>query len=237
MRKTRNTAIAGRAPRVHRAWWVVAIAGLAIISAGAFSTMPGLLVGPLHHEFDWSRGSIGFAVWVNMAAGGLVAPFAAAMMDRFGIRRVAAGALTIIAGGAALTAVMNQSWQLTLYWGVLIGLGCGLVDEEPFAATVANRWFSERRGLVTGILTAASVLGQFALLPMFSAIIDRSEWRAAVVTVALVALAPRRTGSCGCTSRPPHTTWHAGHGGGAAGHDRDLQRRRHDRLGLAHRPL
>jgi hypothetical protein len=52
---------------VHRAWWIAVIAALAIIAAGVFSTIPGLLVEPLHREFDWSRGSIGFAVWINMA--------------------------------------------------------------------------------------------------------------------------------------------------------------------------
>ncbi|TXS32721.1 MFS transporter, partial [Streptomyces sp. gb1(2016)] len=72
----------------HRAWWVAAAALLAIVVAGAFSTLPGLLTGPLHQEFGWSRGSIGLSASVNMVLYGLTAPFAAALMDRFGIRRV-----------------------------------------------------------------------------------------------------------------------------------------------------
>lgn len=165
-----------REPRVHRAWWVAAVAALAIIAAGAFSTMPGLLVDPLHEEFGWSHGEISFAVWVNMALNGLTAPFAAALMDRFGLRRVVAGALAVIAAGAALTTVMTEPWQLTLYWGVLVGLGCGSMA-MAFAATVTNRWFVKRRGLVTGLLTAASVFGQFVFLPVLSWIVDHYHWR------------------------------------------------------------
>ncbi|WP_190143836.1 MFS transporter [Streptomyces glebosus] len=174
-------------PRVHRAWWVAAVAAPAIVAAGAFSTMPGLIVDPLHEEFGWSHGEISFAVWVNMALNGLIAPFAAALMDRFGLRRVVAGALAVIAAGAALTTVMTEPWQLTLYWGVLVGLGCGSMA-TAFAATVTNRWFVKRRGLVTGLLTAASVFGQFVFLPALSWIIDHHHWRAGTVTVGLTAL-------------------------------------------------
>ncbi|NEE46053.1 MFS transporter, partial [Streptomyces sp. SID8455] len=71
---------------VHRAWWVAGAAALAIVVAGAFSTMPGILQGPLQQEFHWSRGTIGVASALNMVLYGLTAPFAAALMDRFGIR-------------------------------------------------------------------------------------------------------------------------------------------------------
>ncbi len=96
---------------------------------------------------------------------GLTAPFAAALMDRFGLRRIVGGALMVLALGAALTTTMTQVWQFTLYWGVLTGLGTGSLA-LTFAATVTNRWFVHRRGLVVGLLSSASVLGQFLLLPV-----------------------------------------------------------------------
>ncbi|WP_241984081.1 MFS transporter [Cryobacterium luteum] len=166
---------------------VAGISCLAIIAAGTFTTMSGLLVDPLHNEFDWSRGTIGIAVSVNMVLYGLAAPFAAALMDKVGIRRVIAGALLIITAGSALTTVMTASWQFVLFWGFLVGLGCGSVT-MVFAATVANRWFVKRRGLVTGLLTAASVFGQFVFLPVLSSIVDQHQWRAAIMTIALTAL-------------------------------------------------
>ncbi|NUR66481.1 MAG: MFS transporter, partial [Streptomyces sp.] len=147
-----------RKPRIHRAWFVAAVTFVTIIGAAAFRSLPGLLIDPLHQDFGWSRGTISAAVSINLALYGLTAPFAAALMDRFGIRRVVAVALTVIAVGSGLTVWMTAAWQLMLCWGLLVGLGSGSMA-LAFAATVTNRWFTERRGLVTGILTAASASG------------------------------------------------------------------------------
>lgn len=174
--------------RLHRAWFVAAVTFVTIIGAAAFRSLPGLLIDPLHDEFGWSRGTIGAAVSVNLALYGLTAPFAAALMDRFGIRKVVAVALTVIAAGAGLTVFMDSAWQLMLCWGLLVGLGSGSMA-LAFAATVTNRWFTERRGLVTGILTAASASGQLIFLPLLSWLVEHHGWRPAAVTVALAALA------------------------------------------------
>ncbi|WP_251070692.1 MFS transporter [Streptomyces sp. ISL-96] len=191
MVQIRVTESPGKRPpvrtRVHRAWLVVGVAALAIVAAGAFTTMAGLLVGPLHREFGWSRSTIGSGASVNMVLYGLTAPFAAALMDRFGMRRVVGGALAAVATGALFTTVMTEPWQFALAWGVLVGTGCGSMA-MAFAATVTDRWFVRRRGLVTGALTAAGVFGQFAFLPLLSWIVDRYEWRAGAVTLVVAAL-------------------------------------------------
>ncbi|SCE45176.1 Sugar phosphate permease [Streptomyces sp. DvalAA-14] len=177
-----------RRPPVHRAWVVAGVTFVTIVGAAAFASLPGLLIDPLHTEFGWSRAMIGFAVSINLALYGLTAPFAAAMMDRFGIRRVVACALLTIALGSALTVHMTQSWQLVLCWGVLVGLGSGSMA-LAFAATVTNRWFVARRGLVTGILTAGGAAGQLVFLPLLSWITEHHGWRPAAVTVAVAAVA------------------------------------------------
>src|SRR4051812_12861160 len=131
----------------NRKWTVTAGAALAIVVAGAFSTLAGLLVGPLHDELGWSRSAVGAGSLVNMVVYGATAPFAAALMDRIGMRRVAAGALGLVGGGALLATTMTAPWQFVLYWGVLVGLGTG-ATATTFAATVTERWFVARRGLV-----------------------------------------------------------------------------------------
>ncbi|MGW4161482.1 MFS transporter [Streptomyces sp. NPDC004788] len=183
-----RTSAPPRIPRVHRAWFVAAVTFVTIIGAAAFASLPGLLIEPLHGEFHWSRGTIGLAVSVNLALYGLTAPFAAALMDRFGIRRVVAVALSVISLGSLLTVWMTAAWQLVLYWGLLVGLGSGSMA-LAFAATVTNRWFFARRGLVTGILTAAGASGQLVFLPLLSWLVEHHGWRPAAVTVALAAAA------------------------------------------------
>ncbi|WP_103514686.1 MFS transporter [Streptomyces sp. SM10] len=172
----------------HRAWWVAGAALLAVVVAGAFSTLPGLLTGPLHEEFGWSRGSIGLAASVNMVLYGLTAPFAAAFMDRFGMGRVVVVALLVVASGAALTTVMATAWQFTLYWGLLVGLGTGSMA-TAFGATVTQRWFVRRRGLVTGIIASGSVFGQMVFLPALSWVVDHHGWRPSLVSLVLAACA------------------------------------------------
>ncbi|MET8714264.1 MFS transporter [Streptomyces sp. NPDC004735] len=174
-------------PLIHRAWIVAAVTFVTIIGGAAFNSLPGLLIDPLHSWFGWSRGEIGLAVSLDMALYGLTAPFAAALMDRFGIRRVVVVALAAVATGALASVWMTASWQLMLYWGLLVGLGTGSMA-MAFSATVTNRWFVARRGLVTGILTAAGASGQLVFLPLCAWIVDRHGWQPASVTVALAAL-------------------------------------------------
>ncbi|WP_036553507.1 MFS transporter [Nocardiopsis sp. CNT312] len=185
---TRETASQHRPTPVlfHRAWAIALIACLTIVAAAAFAAMPGILIDPLHTEYQWSRGSISVAASVNMILYGVIAPFAAALMDRFGIRRIALVALSTIVAGALLTTVMTEVWQLTLYWGVLIGAGTGSLS-MTFAATIAGHWFVKRRGLVIGALTGSSAFGQLVFLPALAWIVDHQGWRPALVTLSLTA--------------------------------------------------
>lgn len=177
-----------KASRVHPAWPVAAVAFLALIGAAGFRAAPGALMVPLHDEFGWSTSVMSLAVSINLVLFGLTAPFAAALMDQLGVRRVVAGALTLVAAGAGGSVFMTASWQLLLCWGVLIGLGTGSMA-LVFAATIANRWFEQRRGLVMGVLTAGSATGQLIFLPIVASLADGAGWRAASLVVAGAALA------------------------------------------------
>jgi MFS family permease len=180
----RDTA---RRPRVHWAWVVAAVSFVAILGAAGFRSVPGVMMNPLHHEFGWSHGTVGLAMSVNMTLFGLTAPFAAALMDRLGVRPVLSAALVLIATGSALSVFMTASWQLVLLWGVLVGVGTGAIS-MGFVATVSTRWFEQRRGLVTGVLTAASATGQLIFLPVVAEVTTRHGWRWASLIVAAAAL-------------------------------------------------
>jgi MFS family permease len=173
--------------RIHPAWLVAAVAFVALLGAAGFRAAPGVLMVPLQDEFGWSRGTLSLAVGVNLVLFGLTAPFAAALMERFGIRTVTTCALLLIATGSGLTVFVSASWQLVLTWGVLVGLGTGSMA-LVFAATVAQRWFVRHRGLVTGILTAGSATGQLVFLPVVAVVASHAGWRAASLVIAAAAL-------------------------------------------------
>ena len=174
--------------QLHPAWIVAAVAFLALVGAAGFRAAPGVLMVPLQNEFGWSTTVLSAAVSINLVLFGLTAPFAAALMERFGIRAVTSVALVLIGAGSALTVLVNQSWQILLTWGLLIGLGTGSMA-LVFAATIANTWFSKSRGLVIGILTAGSAAGQLVFLPFIAMLAQDPGWRQASLLIAAGALA------------------------------------------------
>lgn len=176
-----------RPRRWHPALTVLVVSFLALIAAAGFRAAPGPLLPALQAEFGWSTAAISAAISLNLLLYGLTAPFATALMDRFGVRIVTTCALGLIAAGSALTVFVTASWQLLLTWGLLIGLGTGCMA-LAFAATISQRWFVRHRGLAMGVLTAGGAAGQLLFLPVVAEIATRTGWRTASLVIAAAAL-------------------------------------------------
>jgi predicted MFS family arabinose efflux permease len=178
-------------PRVHYAFVVAAAIFVVLIVAAGVRATPSILIVPLEREFGWSRSVLSSAVSINLLLYGLVGPFAAAVMARFGIRRTILASLLLIATGVALTPFMTASWQLVLLWGVLVGLGSGNTA-MVLGATVVQRWFVKNRGTAMGLLTASAATGQMIFLPLEARLAETRGWRSVsfVVAGALVLLIP-----------------------------------------------
>ena len=169
--------------RIHPAWFAAAVTFLTLVATAGFRSAPSVLVVPLEEAFSWSRDDISLAVAINILLFGLTAPFAAALMERFGIRRVVMTALTTVGIGAFSTIFMTKPWHLIGLWGVVVGIGTGSMA-LVFAATIANRWFVAKRGLVVGILTAATATGQLIFLPGLSSLATNVGWKSVSITVS-----------------------------------------------------
>lgn len=175
-------------PRVHYAWIVAGVTFVVLLVTAGVRATPGVLMVPLESEFGWSRTVISAAVAVNIALFGLIGPFAASVMDRWGLRRVMLCAIALLAVSVALTTFMSSAWQLMLLWGILVGAGTG-VTSMVLAAIVATRWFDERRGVVLGALSAANATGQLVFLPLLASLVEQRGWRTAALVVAGSAMA------------------------------------------------
>ena len=171
---------------LHYAWIVAAVTFLVLLVTAGIRATPGVLMVPLETEFGWSRAAISGAVAINIALFGLIGPFAASVIDRWGLRRVVLAAVALLCASVVLTTLMRAQWQLTLLWGILVGTGTG-VTSMVLAAIVANRWFDERRGLVMGMLSAANATGQLVFLPLLASLVEQRGWRAAALAVASAA--------------------------------------------------
>jgi sugar phosphate permease len=174
--------------KIHYGWIVVGVTCLALLTGAGVRSTPGILMVPLEEEFHWSRATIALAVSVNLILYGCIGPFAAAVMEKFGVRRSVVCALALVAAGVASTVLMREPWQLILMWGLLVGVGVGFLA-TVLAATVAARWFTARRGLVIGILSGGAATGQLLFLPVMANITAAYGWRTTVLAIAAVAFA------------------------------------------------
>ncbi|PWC83707.1 MFS transporter [Azospirillum sp. TSH100] len=174
---------------IHYAWIVVAVTFLSmLVSAGAVGA-PGVLLLPLQREFGWDTADISTAMAIRLLLFGLMGPFAAAMINRFGVRRMVLSSLTLVGGGLLASLAMREVWQLILLWGFVVGFGTGLTA-MVLGATIATRWFVARRGLVIGLLTASSATGQLVFMPLLSMLTEAYGWRTAIALLCgLIAVA------------------------------------------------
>ncbi len=172
-----STVLARR--NIHYGWVMIAVTFLtALVSAGAVGA-PGVFILPLQKEFGWTTAQISSALSIRLLLFGLMAPFAAALLNRYGLRNVTLTALLIVVSALVVSLGMTEVWQLMLLWGVVVGFGTGLTA-LVLGATVAARWFNVRRGLAVGILTASSATGQLVFLPLLAALTDSYGWRSAL---------------------------------------------------------
>jgi sugar phosphate permease len=172
--------------RLHYAWIIAAVTFLVLLITAGVRATPGVLMVPLESEFGWSRSVISAAVAINIALFGLIGPFAASVIDKWGLRRTVAAAIALLSASVAISTQMHSQWQLMLLWGVLVGTGTG-VTSMVLAAIVATRWFEARRGLVLGALSAANATGQLVFLPLLASVTEQRGWRSATLLVSAAA--------------------------------------------------
>ena len=173
--------------RIHPAWYAFGVTFLTLAASAGYRSAPSVLIIPLQDAFGWSRSTIAAAISINTLLFGLTAPFAAALMERFTVRKVVMSALTTVGIGSISTIFITRPWHLMLLWGVVVGIGTGSMA-LVFAANIANRWFIAKKGLVIGILTAASATGQLIFLPSLSTLAINHGWKSVGLTVGLASL-------------------------------------------------
>lgn len=169
---------------IHYAWVVAFVTFLAaLVAAGAVGSV-GVMLIPLQMEFGWTQAEISSALGIRLALLGLVAPFAAALFMRFGLRPVIIASLALIALGTGVSIYMKELWQLVALWGVVVGIAAGLTA-LVMSATVSTRWFEARRGLVIGLLSSATAMGQLVFLPFMAWLVKAEGWRTATLALCI----------------------------------------------------
>ena len=172
---------------IHYAWVIVAAIFFSTLVMSAAVGLPGAFVVPLAREYGWDAAQISSALAIRFLLFGLMAPFAAALIDRYGVRRIVVLAQGLVLVGLVSVLFVDSVWQLAIGWGLLIGVGTGMTA-LVLGALLTTRWFATRRGLVMGILSAAMATGQLVFLPLVAWLIDAAGWRVALAPVAMAIM-------------------------------------------------
>lgn len=170
------------------AFVVVGIIFLCLLVAAGLRSAPAVMMLPLENSFGWRRDVISLAAGVGILLYGLTGPFAAALMERVGLRRTLLASLMVMSGSTALSLLMTKPWHLFITWGVFSGIGSGAVA-SVLGATIVNRWFKTNRGLVMGLMSASSASGMLVFLPMIAALAQSGGWQPVVIAVAIATAA------------------------------------------------
>ncbi|MCC6615176.1 MAG: MFS transporter [Anaerolineae bacterium] len=168
----------------HYAWIVVVVTFFVLLFAAGIRTIPSVIIKPLEAEFGWDRTSLSFGVAISLFAFGLGGPIAGTLVDRFGPRRVMLGGLAFTAAGLGLMANLNTIVEFNLLWGILVGVGTGIIS-NVLGATIANRWFNRYRGAIIGLLVSASAAGQLIFLRSLVEVTVNTGWRSGITIVAI----------------------------------------------------
>lgn len=173
--------------KIHYAWWVVIASGAAVFLSAGIRSAPGVFLLPIESDMGLDRSTVSFAVSLGLLVYGLSAPLSGKLIDRLGSRAVAVAGLVVAAASMFLSAASQSATQLALFFGILSGVGTGLLG-SVLGAAVANRWFVERRGLVVGIFGATTSAGQLVFVPWLSSLTEGIGWRETSVWIAAVAM-------------------------------------------------
>ena len=170
------------------AFVVAGVIFVCLLAGAGLRAAPGVMMLPIEASFGWSRETISLAAAIGILLYGLTGPFAAALMQSFGIRKTLICALLLMSVSTGASVFMSAPWQYVATWGVFSGVASGSVA-MVLGATVVNRWFVTNRGLMMGLLTASTATGTLIFLPGMAALVEWGGWQAVVVTVAIVSAA------------------------------------------------
>jgi predicted MFS family arabinose efflux permease len=180
------TSVPGR-PRIFYGWYIIALSFGAMLVVSGIRSASSVLITPIVADMHWTVAQVSIAIAINVVLFGAMGPFAAAMMQRYGIRNVMLSALAIMALATAVTSRIRTPFELWLTWGVGVGVGVGMVS-MVLGSYVAIRWFHKHQGLVQGIMISGNSMGQLIFLPGLALIATKYGWRPVGLVVAATAV-------------------------------------------------
>jgi MFS family permease len=170
-------------------WRVVLAACLGVM--GGFGSLFvytfTVFVKPLGAEFGWNRESVSLGFAIAAMTVGLSSPLIGRLIDRFGPRRVILPCMTVFGCGVASLALLHSGlWQFYATCFVIGVVGNGAAH-LAYARSIST-WFQRRLGVALAFVMVGAGLGAMILPVVAQSVVSRSGWRAAYVSLGVLAL-------------------------------------------------
>jgi MFS family permease len=142
---------------------------------------------PMIAQLGWDRASISLAFFLNMTIFALTLTIAGRFYDRYGPKWVIFISTVFMAVGFICISFIDSLWEFYVYYGIVVAIGVGGAS-VPFVAALMSKWFEKRRGLAISLALSGNCIGQFALVPLFTAFVLHYDWRASYFLIGLIIL-------------------------------------------------
>ena len=167
--------------------WVVVWASftaLAVIFGVAYSF--AAFFDSFAKDFAATRAEVSLVFGLSGLLYFVLGAFGGMLADRHGPRVVTSAGMLCIAAALGLGSLAGSMLQLTLIYGVLLGVGVALVYTPSIGCV--QPWFTRRRGLAAGIASAGIGAGTFGVPLLAAAAIAQWQWRGAMCALAVGVL-------------------------------------------------
>ncbi|XP_062382707.1 monocarboxylate transporter 9b [Sardina pilchardus] len=140
-------------------WAVVVASFLALFLAYGSPQSVGVLYPEWLSTYQEGKG---MTAWVGSLVSGvglIASPICSACVVNFGARPVTIFSGVMVSGGLMLSAFAPNVQFLIFSYGIVVGIGCGLVYAATM--TITCQYFDKRRGLALGIVSTGTSAGGF----------------------------------------------------------------------------
>src|SRR5580658_6291558 len=170
-------------------WRVVLAACLGVMAGfgSLFVYTFSVFVKPLAAEFGWSREAISSGFAIAAVTLGIFSPLLGRWIDRFGPRRIILACMTMYGCAmASLSLLRSGLWQF-YFTCVVLGLVGNGAAHLAYSRSIST-WFQRRLGTALAFVMVGAGLGAMILPVVAQAIISRSGWRAAYLSLGGLAV-------------------------------------------------
>lgn len=167
----------------------IAAASLILLVSMGIRQSLGLFVQPIVLSTGMSIASVSLAMAIGQVVWGFSQPVAGELAERLGVRIVAFMGVVLVAVGLLLLSVWHNASGVYAIFGMITAVGAGFASISLFIGAAVQLVPAQRTGLVSGLINAASSLGQFVFAPLVQFLLSVWTWTAAAMALGLMSLA------------------------------------------------